>query len=44
MSRILFALAYGANGMPFSALAGEILAARILGREHRYMETFAFDR
>ena len=43
-ARILFALAYGANGMPFSALAGEILAARILGREHRYMETFAFDR
>ena len=42
--RILFALAYGANGMPFSAMAGEILAARLLGRGHPYMETFAFDR
>jgi glycine/D-amino acid oxidase-like deaminating enzyme len=42
--RILYALAYGANGMPFSAMAGEILTASILGADHRYHDTFAFDR
>ena len=42
--RILYALAYGANGMPFGAVAGEILTARILGRPHRYEHTFDFDR
>lgn len=38
--RILYALAYGANGIPFSAMAGEILTASILGKTHRYKETF----
>lgn len=42
--RILYALAYGANGMPFSAMAGEILTASILGKDHRYGSTFSFDR
>ena len=42
--RILYALAYGANGMPFSAIAGEILTASIFGRDHRYRDTFGFDR
>jgi glycine/D-amino acid oxidase-like deaminating enzyme len=42
--RILFALAYGANGIPFAAMAGEILTGIILGRGHRYGETFAFGR
>lgn len=40
--RILYALAYGANGIPFSAMAGEILTALILGKNHPYKETFAF--
>jgi glycine/D-amino acid oxidase-like deaminating enzyme len=43
-ARILYALAYGANGMPFSAIAGEILTASIVGHAHRYARTFAFDR
>ena len=42
--RILYALAYGANGMPFGVLAGEILTARILGLPHRYEHTFDFNR
>jgi glycine/D-amino acid oxidase-like deaminating enzyme len=42
--RILYALAYGANGMPFSAMAGEILTASVLDRDHRYRDTFSFDR
>ncbi len=41
-ARILYALAYGANGMPFSAIAGEILTASILEKSHRYMESFIF--
>ena len=42
--RILFALGYGANGIPFSAIAGEILTGIILGRDHPYKDTFVFDR
>jgi len=42
--RILFALAYGANGMPFGAMAGEILTGVLLGQGHRYQDTFVFDR
>jgi len=42
--RILFALAYGANGMPFGAIAGEILTGILLGGGHRYQDTFVFDR
>lgn len=42
--RILFALAYGANGIPFGSIAGEILTAAVLGRYHRYKRTFTFDR
>ena len=42
--RILFALAYGANGMPCGAVAAEVLAATILGKRHRYESTFSFDR
>lgn len=42
--RIHFALGYGGNGITFSAVAAEVLAARIAGRGHRYAETFAFDR
>jgi len=42
--RILFALAYGANGMPFSAIAADVLSAAVSGRRHRYSKTFSFDR
>lgn len=42
--RIHYALGYGANGMPVSAIAAEILTAEVLGERHRYRETFAFDR
>jgi glycine/D-amino acid oxidase-like deaminating enzyme len=43
-SRVHYALGYGANGIPISAIAAEIVAAAVLGREHRYSDTFAFDR
>jgi glycine/D-amino acid oxidase-like deaminating enzyme len=42
--RIAFALGYGGNGITFSAVAAEVLAARAAGRRHRYAETFAFER
>lgn len=42
--RVHYALGYGANGMPFSAIAAEIVAAAIVGKRHRYQNTFAFDR
>lgn len=42
--RVLYALGYGANGIPFSALAAEVLTATVLGKSHRYQTTFAFDR
>jgi glycine/D-amino acid oxidase-like deaminating enzyme len=42
--RVLYALGYGANGMPFSAIAAEIVTASVIGKPHRYRDTFAFDR
>jgi glycine/D-amino acid oxidase-like deaminating enzyme len=42
--RVHYALGYGANGMPFSAIAAEIITAALLGKPHRYADTFAFDR
>jgi glycine/D-amino acid oxidase-like deaminating enzyme len=42
--RILYALAYGANGMPFGAIAAEVVTATILGKPHRYRDTFEFNR
>ena len=42
--RIEFALGYGGNGITFSAVAAEVIAARIAGRRHRHADTFAFDR
>ena len=42
--RIFFALGYGANGVPFSGIAAEILSAAVAGDSHRYLTTFAFDR
>ena len=43
-SRVLYALGYGANGIPISAIAAEIVTAAVLGKTHRYRNTFAFDR
>jgi glycine/D-amino acid oxidase-like deaminating enzyme len=43
-ARVLFALAYGANGMPFGAVAAELITARIIGRSHKFEHTFIFDR
>jgi glycine/D-amino acid oxidase-like deaminating enzyme len=42
--RLLFALAYGANGIPFACVAAEIITARVTGKHHRYQLTFIFDR
>jgi glycine/D-amino acid oxidase-like deaminating enzyme len=42
--RVLFALDYGANGMPFGAIAAEILTSKVLEKPHRYAETFSFGR
>jgi glycine/D-amino acid oxidase-like deaminating enzyme len=42
--RVQYALGYGANGMPFSAIAAQIVTATVLGKRHRYRDTFAFDR
>ena len=43
-ARVQYALGYGANGMPFSAIAAQIVTAALLGKSHRYRDTFAFDR
>ncbi len=42
--RVLFALGFGGNGITYSALAAEILTAKVLGTGHRYEDTFTFDR
>ena len=42
--RVHYALGYGANGIPFSAMAAEIITATVLGQAHRYSDTFAFGR
>jgi glycine/D-amino acid oxidase-like deaminating enzyme len=42
--RVRYALGYGANGMPFSAIAAEIVTAAVVGTPHRYSETFSFGR
>jgi glycine/D-amino acid oxidase-like deaminating enzyme len=42
--RVYYALGYGANGIPMSAIAAEIVTAAVLGKRHRYSDTFAFAR
>jgi glycine/D-amino acid oxidase-like deaminating enzyme len=42
--RVFFSLAYGANGIPFGAVAAEVIADLIRSRTHRYQHTFIFDR
>ena len=42
--RIFFALDYGANGIPFAAIAAELAVSWAVGRRHRYEHTFIFNR
>ncbi|MEP6484949.1 MAG: FAD-dependent oxidoreductase [Rudaea sp.] len=42
--RVLFAMAYGGNGITYSALGGDILLAMIKGNAHPLIEPFAFER
>jgi len=42
--RTYFALGYGGNGTTYSLLAAEIIRDTLLGRQHRYAETFSFNR
>lgn len=42
--RVFFALGYGANGIPFAAIAAELAAAHVAGRGHRFEHTFIFNR
>lgn len=42
--RVHYALGYGANGMPMSAIAAEIVTAGVMGEAHRYRDSFAFNR
>jgi glycine/D-amino acid oxidase-like deaminating enzyme len=39
-----FALGFGGNGITFSQVAGEIIAALIKGRKHKEANLFSFDR
>jgi glycine/D-amino acid oxidase-like deaminating enzyme len=43
-ARVHYALGYGGNGITYSAIAAEMLAAAVLGEAHRYRDTFSFDR
>jgi len=40
----LFAMAYGGNGITYSALGGELIAAAILRRKHPFRDIFGFAR
>jgi glycine/D-amino acid oxidase-like deaminating enzyme len=42
--RVLFAMAYGGNGITYSALGADLLRATIERRRHRLGELFSFDR
>ena len=39
-----FALGFGGNGITFSQVAGEIIAALIKGRKNKDVDLFSFDR
>ncbi len=43
-SRVLFALAYGGNGITYSMLGAGLLRAQIEGRQHPLTRLFAFSR
>ncbi len=42
--RVLFAMAYGGNGITYSMIGAGLLRARIEGRRHRLAELFGFGR
>lgn len=42
--RAWFALGYGGNGTTYSLLAAEIIRDALTGKQHRYANTFGFDR
>jgi glycine/D-amino acid oxidase-like deaminating enzyme len=42
--RVHFAMAYGGNGITYSALGAQILRARLTGRKHPLMQFFSFER
>jgi len=42
--RILFALSYGANGMPFAAIAARLLRKQLTGESDCYADVFSFRR
>lgn len=42
--RVSFAMAYGGNGITYSAIGAQILAARVAGRGHPLAKLFSFDR
>ena len=42
--RVHFAMAYGGNGITYSAIGAEIIEARLGGREHPCAELFSFAR
>ena len=42
--RVHFAMAYGGNGIAFSAISAEILRARITRKSHPLMKFFSFER
>jgi glycine/D-amino acid oxidase-like deaminating enzyme len=43
-SRVLFAMGYGGNGITYSALGAEIIAATLKGEVHALSKPFAFSR
>jgi len=42
--RVLFAMAYGGNGITYSALGADLLAASIKRRRHPLAALFGFER
>ena len=43
-SRVLFAMAYGGNGVTYSALGGDLIASMIKRRAHPLKSIFGFSR
>ena len=43
-SRVLFAMAYGGNGITYSMLGAGLLRAHIEGRSHVLTKLFSFER
>lgn len=42
--RVHFAMAYGGNGITYSAIGAEIIRDRLLGKQHPCAELFSFAR